>query len=66
MGELMIESSIVFVVIGMVVVLGVRSIYRYVKGDRAGKCCGCSSCTCDDAKRSIKTGSLINMGEKEV
>lgn len=66
MNEMITELGLVFTIIGMVVVLGIRSIYRYMKGDKAGKCCVCSSCTCDDAKRSMKTGSLINMREKEV
>lgn len=51
MSESMTELGFVFTIIGMAVVLGIRSIYRFMKKEGTGACRGCTSCTCDDTKK---------------
>lgn len=47
------ELAAAVVIVGAVVVLAARSIYRLVTGRETGKCCGCSSCSCrDESKES--------------
>ncbi|OPY79171.1 MAG: Virus attachment protein p12 family protein [Syntrophorhabdus sp. PtaU1.Bin058] len=46
MSEGIAELILIFVIVGMVIALGIRSLYRSVKGDGKGQCCGCGSCTC--------------------
>ncbi|HNT43108.1 MAG TPA: hypothetical protein PKN85_01525 [Syntrophorhabdaceae bacterium] len=47
------ELTAVLVIVGAVVVLAARSVYRLVTGGEAGKCCGCSPCSCrDDSKET--------------
>lgn len=48
------ELTAVVVIVGAVVVLAARSIYRLVTGRETGKCCGCSSCTCQDRDRKTE------------
>lgn len=48
MNEMTTEFGLVFTIIGAVVVLGARSIYRFVKGDKTGKCRICASRSCNE------------------
>jgi len=59
------ELIMVFAVVSAVVVLGIRSIYRSIKGDKTGKCCGCASCKCEDANEQGSEKSFLNIYEKE-
>lgn len=46
MNEFNAELIAVFVIVGAVIVLGVRSFYRVITGKRKEQCCGCGACPC--------------------
>ena len=65
MNESMGELIVVLMVVGAVVVLGVRSVYRLMAGQASGKCCGCSSCARKDANGQDGGESVLNTYRKE-
>lgn len=65
MNESMGEFIVVLMIVGAVVVLGVRSVYRLMAGQASGKCCGCSSCTCKDANGQDGGENFLNTYRKE-
>lgn len=40
------ELIVVFVIVGAVTALWMRSSYRLITGKKKEQCCGCGSCTC--------------------
>ncbi len=48
------ELAVVVVIVGAVIVLAARSVYRLAAGRDTGKCCGCSSCACQDSDRETR------------
>jgi len=40
------ELIVVFVIVGAVITLWIRSFYRLITGKKKGQYCGCGSCTC--------------------
>lgn len=51
MSEFTAELIVVFVIVGAVIALWVRSFYRMITGKKKEQCCGCGSCTCTDVRK---------------
>ncbi len=65
MNEMISELGLVLTIVGMVAVLGIRSIYRLAKGDDAGKCRICASCACDEMNGQCGKENIFNVYRKE-
>ena len=51
MNEFSAELIVVFVIVGAVIALWMRSFYRLITGKGKGQCCGCGSCAFMDARK---------------
>ncbi len=55
MSESIAELIAVFVIVGAVILLWVRSFFRMITDKRKGQCCGCGSCMCEkDPQRMLQ------------
>lgn len=54
MSEPLGDLVLVLVIVAAVVVLGIRALYRVLAGQNSGKCCGCSSYTCQNTDKGTE------------